>query len=235
MDIEVLSKNNELKEESYSFDLRRDQNVVMTNKFIEGRWTLDIITSRVFFMALAMVHDTHTSETQYVIEIKKLKDFIEYKGNSLYASCRSCLITMAKTLIEVKTNDKYSWEAVQLIVKPKISSNHEGYIAFQFDSSLLPHIKDFKNELDQIEPYTSIKLSDILQFKCMYSMRLFFLIKQYQKLVSKRIMSIVEIRSYFDLDKTSINGYESDKHKAFKDLNSRVLKPAIKELNLVFM
>ena len=72
MDIEVLSKNNELKEESYSFDLRRDQNVVMTNKFIEGRWTLDIITSRVFFMALAMVHDTHTSETQYVIEIKKL-------------------------------------------------------------------------------------------------------------------------------------------------------------------
>ena len=69
--------------------------------------------------------------------------------------------------------------------------------------------------------FTTYRLADVASLSTSYSIRLYELLMQFNS-TKQRSISVDDFRSLFQLN---------DKYPLFRDLNKRVIKPAVKEIN----
>ena len=91
----------------------------------------------------------------------------------------------------------------------------ESKISFLWSDDVLSHISELNGR------FTSYRLADVAQLKTSYAIRIYELIIRFNK-TNVRWIDLTDFKSLLKLD---------DKYPQFKDLNKRVIKPAIKEIN----
>ena len=84
-----------------------------------------------------------------------------------------------------------------------------------FSNQVAPYLINLRDN------FTRYQLSKIAHLKSNYSIRLFELLRQFE-FKQERVISLEELRIMLQIE---------DKYKDFRDLNKRILKPAIDELN----
>ncbi len=92
----------------------------------------------------------------------------------------------------------------------------EGRISTRFHPHLLPYVKNLKSF------YSEYHLANITKLDSTYSIKIYQLLKQYQKIIGTRTFDIAEFRELISLSLT--------KYKAYGDLKKRILIPAQKEI-----
>ena len=91
----------------------------------------------------------------------------------------------------------------------------DGTVEIMFSNQIAPYLINLRDN------FTRYQLSKIAHLKSSYSIRLFELLRQFE-FKQERVISLEELKVILQIE---------DKYRDFRDLNKRILKPAIDELN----
>ncbi|MBA7495584.1 hypothetical protein ES702_06171 [subsurface metagenome] len=223
---EAVENGTMIEENDYvAKDLHPNALVRQSNNLINGQWRMNLNQSRIFLTAVSMVESKDGEFERYRIKGKQLKDIIELKGNSFYDQLKKDVSKLMTRYIHVRSKNEEG-KSVDDFISLVSSARYvdgKGDLILKFDADLRPFLIGLK------EKFTQFKLKDALNFKSMYSLRLYMLIKQFDK-TGWRYMSIEDIRQTLGLNKTKNNELTKDLYPLVADLKRRVLEPAVKEL-----
>jgi plasmid replication initiation protein len=147
----------------------------------------------------------------YEMKVSDFAQMMGLKGHSIYERLNTSLDKLLSRVLHIPTDKgflKIGWVSSAEYIK------QEGLIFLSFDKKLKPYLLQLK------EQFTKYDLFIVTRFQSTYSVRIYMLLKQYQKIGSRE----------FDLDDfRAILGIESNKYKKFHDFRKRILNQAKKE------
>ena len=204
----MISEQNELE----SIDIKNW--ITKSNELIESTYKLSLQEQRILLVMASKVQPNDETLKTYRF---RARDFIEIvgnkKGTGFYSYLKEIVNGLQTKVLTIKKNGKqrnYNW------VITSIYEDTEGSIQLQFH----PELKGFFLELK--EKFTSYQLENVVRLNSIYSIRIYELLKQYEKL-KKRKLTIDELRHYLAIDPS--------KYKQYGHFKSKVLLVAQDEIN----
>jgi plasmid replication initiation protein len=192
-----------------------DSLVVRANQLIEAKYRLTATEQKIIYMLTAMVNKDDEDFKPYNLMITDLISLIYTDSHSKYAEVKAVSRNMMKKVFTI--HDTVKDEEIQVAWFSSVNYKHKkGIVEFEFSPYLKPLMLQLKSH------FTKFKLSNVMQLRSCYSLRLYELLKQYEK-ISKREFSIVQLRQLIDISKTEYPRYPNFKQK--------VLTPAYNEIN----
>ena len=186
--------------------------VVKHNDLIEARYNLTLNEQRVILYSVSMLNREKEDFETVKIKINELTNLLD-TTEKRYTEFRTIAENLiAKTLYIKKGNSELvtSWLSSMEYIK------NEGIIELEFSRKLIPYLLQLK------EKFTRYELENILYFKNKHSIRVYELMKQYEK-IGKREINLEDLRKCL--------GILEDEYLRFSNLESRVLKTTKEEIN----
>ena len=188
--------------------------VTQANELIEAKYNLSIGEQRLVFTMLSRIQPEDEDFKPYKISLKELAEFLGLDRNHMYAECKQLTKKLLGRVIEIREPNK-------LLQTHWVSSadyiDGSGMVNLTFDPLLKPYLLQIKGN------FTSSKLEMLLSFKSQYTMRIYMLLKQYERLKSREV-ELEPLRS--------ILGIAEDEYTLYANFKARVLVPVQKELEL---
>ncbi|MBU3574058.1 replication initiation protein [Priestia aryabhattai] len=188
--------------------------VTKSNILIESTYKLSLQEQRILLIMASKVQPNDETLKTYRF---RAKDFIEIvgnkKGTGFYSYLKEIVNGLQTKILTIKEKGRqrnYNW------VITSIYEENEGYITLQFHPSLKYLFLELK------EKFTSYQLENVVRLNSVYSIRIYELLKQYERL-RKRELSLEELRHFLAIEPT--------KYKQYGHFKSKVLAVAQKEIN----
>lgn len=185
--------------------------IVKSNKLIEARYELTLNEQKLILYAVSKLD---TKKKRFNILELETREFIELLGTSQfrYTEVRELITNLMSKQVRIE-NDKRDLVANWVSSLEYIKD--EGMIELEFSEKLIPYLLQLK------ERFTRYQLKNILYLKNKHSIRIYELLKQYQK-IGKREFTIDELKKILMLE---------GKYEQFRDFNKSVLKQTMEEIN----
>lgn len=178
---------------------------------IEANYKLGVVEQKIILCLASNIHPTDSDFKTYTLPIKEFTSLLGLKGTPKYTELRRTTKELMQKVFEVRINKK----VIQVAWLSYVAYNEsEGTIDIRFDPFLRPYLLELKKE------FTSYKLENIVKLKSSYAIRIYELLKQYEK-IQERTFSIDELRKMLGAE---------DIYPAYGNFKQRVLVPAQKEL-----
>lgn len=191
------------------------------NEFVEARYKFDIWETRVFAYMLTLIHYSDTDFAEYKINVGDIiSEFNLSRAGSVYEEIKKAsekLLSKKVQIERISPSGAVEILDTYLVVstsRPK-KEQKDNYIKLSFHPSLKPFLIELK------ERYLVYDIRNILSLTSIYSIRLYELLKQYQK-IGSRHFSVVEIKSLLSID--------PNEYVLYGHFKQRVLKKAQKDL-----
>lgn len=222
--------------------MRKDKNeknvlklVRKSNELVEARYKFDIWETRVFTKMLTMVRRDDQDFKSYRIYLKDVvKDFGLENNNDAYDRLRAGgMKLMSKVVKVVRPTEEGLMELNTPIVvgmEHLIEPNKKVEDAKFIDISFHPKMKPFLLSLQS--HFTTYDVRNILRLPSSYSIRIYELLKQYQK-IGKRKFQIQELKEVIGvIEEIDVNGKKKykDNYPLYGNFKQRVLLKAQKDL-----
>ncbi|AFK94369.1 MULTISPECIES: replication initiation protein [Thermoanaerobacterium] len=185
------------------------------NNLINASYKLTLGEQRVVLAISSMVNPKDKEFKDYYITINEFAELMDINLSSntgLYTRLKRLsgqLLSKRITIHEPDGDLQANWfSSIKYF-------NNEGKMAFSFD----PKLKKYYLQLKQ---YTKYRLKNIAGLKSQYSIRMYEILKQYEK-IGERTLTIKELKDMFQI---GVNEY-----KLYGDFKRKVLLPAQKEIN----
>lgn len=212
--------------------------VTLHKNLIEADFTkpLTLIEQRLLYSAISnipapifkmengekVITNPITELPKFKMSVKEFSDLLGWKevDYKKLAKVSGELMSKVITAKAIDNNDpeQFQWVAYTRYIKGT------GTVLIELHPRLLPFIANLT------ENFASVTLGEINNFKSKYSARLFFLLKQWEK-VGHKTMELDEIRKVIGVGFTEKNGKRVYKLDKFYHFNQRALTPAIEEIN----
>lgn len=191
--------------------------VTQKNELVEAHHVdpLSVNEQKVVLTMISMIEPTDDDLKTYLLSVRDFAEMIGLKGESTYSEIKKISKTLVSKIVEIPIGKK-DWIVATWASSVRYRSS-EGTVEFSFDSKLKPYLLQLKNQ------FTSYRLSNILNLKSTYSIRLYELMKKWQHLGHWEC-SIDELRGL--LGAKSVKSY-----LVYGNFKNRVLSPALVELN----
>jgi len=192
--------------------LEDKQLVVKSNYLIEASYKMTTQEQRLILMMASMIKPEDKSFQTYEIRVKDFNDIVGIRGEGSYSKTkeltkklleRSLIIQSAESLLQI------SWLSSAEYFDKK------GRVELSFDPKLKPYLLELK------QFFTRYQLQNVIRFKSIYSIRLYELLKQYEK-IGERTFDLIEFKR--------ILGIRPGSYKLYGHLKSKILNPVQKEL-----
>lgn len=172
--------------------------VVKHNDLIQASYTLTLQEARIIILLASMITRDDTEFKLYKIAVKDFAEFIGLQRNkNIYRELLDITSRLRKRSLVIKKDNS-------ILELGWLSSAeyylNEGYVELEFSDKLRPYLLQLK------ERFTKIQLDNILKLKGFYSIRLYELLKQWEKLRSKSV-EVSELRYYLGLKEGSYKRY----------------------------
>lgn len=185
--------------------------VTKSNMLIEANYKLGVVEQKIILCLASNIHPTDSDFKTYTLPIKEFTSLLGLKGTPKYTELRKTTKELMQKVFEVRINKK----VIQVAWLSYVAYNEsEGTIDIRFDPFLRPYLLELKKE------FTSYKLENIVKLKSSYAIRIYELLKQYEK-IQERTFPIDELRKMLGAE---------DIYPAYGNFKQRVLVPAQKEL-----
>ena len=197
--------------------------IVKDNKLIEAKYSLSTLQQKVLLQAIAKIEPTDTKHI-YRFSIMDFAENVDLKGsktiyNQMATICNQ--LTKLPSFYIKKENGGITyinWVASAEYI-PK-----EAVVEVEFSQKLMPYLIELKQQ------FTTYYLANIMTLKSSFSIRIFELLKQYEKL-GKRKIELEELRRLVGTTEIDQNGeIIKEDYPLYANFKSRVLIPAQKEL-----
>ena len=188
--------------------------VTQSNQLVEAKYYLSLYEQRLVLMLASMVEPDDKDFKTYAIKVSDFKDLVGLKTKNLYPKVKLLLKSLASRVIEIPKGGR------NYLITGWISDaeyfDDAGVVKLSFSAKLKPYLIALKNE------FTSHKLGIAIKFKGAYTIRIYTLLKQYQRLGVRK----------FTLDEfREILGVGEGKFSLFADLKRRTILQAQKEFS----
>ena len=194
-----------------------DKLVVKHNKLVEFKGRMTTNELKLFSIIIADIREQQENTLEkYKIDISILKETTEHKD--FYNYIKEVAFRLEEKSIEVErinnSGKKESFK-MRLIYRPLITED-DSHLELLIDKELIPYIIDLKRE------FTRYQIENILRLNSSYAVRIYELLKQYEK-IGIREIEMRDLRHYL--------GIEEGEYTRFDNFEARVLLPAKKEIN----
>lgn len=206
-----LSERQEMKVQS-----DRDMLVLKRNDMIQkGRHELTLQEQRCVLYAISKIKPEDTVFQEYTFELADFYKLCGLQGDS-YTELKTILIGLKQKTWWVETapdvESTVSWFN-------KVRTNKKsGTVTVRFDDDMMPYLLELTK---QGAFYTKYQLKYVLPMKSQYAIRLYELLKSYQR---------NNIEWFFEIE-TLKKQLNCEQYSNFKDFRRRVIEPAIAEIN----
>lgn len=209
---------------SFDFNLDKNQYVVQANSLISGRQGLKLNSAKLIRAAIMQVVYDDVELKPYVITIPEIADLLGVSTSNVYRDIDDVTNDIISNPVFIKDIDgkKASWVKIPWVTK--CVYHPEAGVAIKLNDELKPLLLNLR------ENYTQYTLDNILAMKSVYSIRIF-------ELLMERIKTKILPRKGMDVELSVDYIREAcdcqDKYKTFANLNNRVIKGAVEEINRV--
>lgn len=195
--------------------------IVKANKLIEAKGRLSTIEQKLLATVISEIKMDDIDFKEYRLGIKEISEFINLSSNAVYEQIKIASRNLRRKEIVIETvnsNGNKSFLVTGLLSSAMYQKG-EGYIRVSIDPNLKPYLLAINGKET---PFTKYMIKNILRLNSSYSIRLYEILKQYEKR-KKRIFEISEIKNFL--------GIEAKSYKLFAEFERRVLKPAKAEID----
>ena len=190
---------------------RSNQLVTKSNILIEANYKLGVVEQKIILCLASNIHPEDSDFKSYTLPIKEFNRLLGLNGTPKYTELRQITKELMQKVFEVRIDKK----VIQVAWLSYVAYNEsEGTIDVRFDPFLRPYLLELKKE------FTSYKLENVVKLKSSYAIRIYELLKQYERF---------QERTFFLSDLRKMLGAE-DVYPAYGNFKQRVLLPAQKEL-----
>lgn len=169
------------------------------NELVEARYKFDIWETRVFAYMLTLIKHNDTDFNEYRINTGDIvREFNLHDSGQVYESIKNAGDKLLDKKVEIlRTSPEghkelFKTHLVASTANPEENSR-ENYIKLSFHPALKPFLLELK------ERYLVYDIRNILSLTSIYSVRLFELLKQYQK-IGKRKFKVDELKSLLSIE-----------------------------------
>lgn len=164
-----------------------------------------------------------TELPKFKMSVKEFSDLlgwkeVDYKKLSKVSGELMSKVITAKPVDNSDDLEQFQWVAYTRYIKGT------GTVLIELHPRLLPFIANLT------ENFASVTLDEIMKFKSKYTSRLFFLLKQWEKLGHKTV-TIDEIRKIIGVGYTEKDGKRVYKLSMYHQLRQRAIESSIAEIN----
>lgn len=187
--------------------------VVQHNQLIESRYKLSVTEQRLIKLLVSMIEPDDEDFKQYVVRVADLANLLGIKSGDIYTAIDKAVDRLMDTPIKFNDGDE------KVKVRWLSSSRYQpkkGIALLRFDPELKPLLLQLK------EQFTSYQLINIIKLKHIHSIRIYELLKQYEK-IGKRRFSIDALRNVLMIS--------DSEYKQYRDFRRWVLKVSQLELS----
>lgn len=185
--------------------------VTKSNKLIEANYKLGVIEQKIILCLASNINPSDSDFQTYKFAIKEFHKLLGLKGTPKYTELRQITKDLMQKVFEIRIEKK----VIQVSWLSYVAYNEtEGTIDIRFDPFLRPYLLELKRE------FTSYKLENIVKLNSSYAIRIYELLKQYEKL-QERTFLLADLRKMLGVE---------DIYPAYGNFKQRVLLPAQTEL-----
>lgn len=188
-----------------------DSLIVKDNKLINARYSLSVAEMRLFLMMVAQVRREDKDFTTYRIRISDFMDKLETNSKSVYDRAKEKSKRLMEKVLEIEEPDGKL--QIALLSSAKYYSG-KGYVDLRFDPALKPYLLQLK------EKFTSYDIKYVLKLQSAHSIRIYELLKQYER-IGERKIDVDELKEMLDL---------VGKYRSYNYFKKRVILQAQEEL-----
>ena len=185
--------------------------IVKANKLLEARYNLTLNEQKIILYAVSKID---RDKEKFNIISLNVKEFTTLIGTTTerYTEFRELVRELRKKEVIIDTDNR------ELITGWLSSIDYikdTGEIELEFSEKLMPYLLQLKSR------FTRYPLKNILYLKNKYSIRIYELLKQYER-IGERRFTVDEVKKLLMM---------GNKYKEFRDFNKYVLKPVTEEIN----
>jgi hypothetical protein len=184
--------------------------VVQHNKIVEARYKLTVEEQRLLKTLVSKIQLHDEDFKVYEITVLELANLIGIVDDYYYSRVKAITKKLRDSSLNFM-NDKGEEVQTGWLSSAKY---YKGVVKLRFDPELKPYLLQLKNY------FTSYELGNILRLKGMYSIRIYELLKQYER-IGKREFTIDLFRQTLNIE---------NEYQQYRDLKKFVLSPAEKEI-----
>lgn len=189
--------------------------VTKSNALIEARYKLTLEEQRLILYLVSMIQPKDEDFMAYSVSVKDFMELVDIKNKSVYRQFKDISEQlMSKPLVIKKENST-------LVMNWLSSAEYysgQGKIELSFDPKLKPYLLKLKAN------FTSYKLQNVITLKSFYSIRIYELLKQYERL-NERLFTLSDLRDYLCINESMYPMYSNFKQKvlsvAYKELKDK--------------
>lgn len=195
--------------------LNKKDLVVKSNEINEAHYRLSLNEQKVILTMVSQIKPDDEDFKSYVVSIPEFVSLLGVQDSDKYS-------VIGKIARDLRHKDLriYKPETDSYLETGWLSSSEyyrgKGYVELCFDPKLKPYLLGLKGK------FTAYQLQNVIQLKSTYSIRIYELLKQYQKLGS---------REFKIIDLKGILGIQEGEYKVYNNFKQRVILPAQLELS----
>jgi plasmid replication initiation protein len=185
--------------------------ITKSNALVEANYKLGVVEQKIILMLASRIQPNDTEFKTYTLSVNEFVKMLGLSTKSKYREVRDVTIGLMKKAFEIRIKNK----VIQVSWLSYVAYNeNEGTVDLRFDPFLKPYLLQLKSH------FTSYRLDNIVKLKSAYSIRLYELLKQYER-IKERIFTVDELRTMLDIN---------DIYPIYGNFKQRVLSVAKKEL-----
>lgn len=187
--------------------------VTMSNRLMEARYSLGAREQKTVLALVSKLSPEDDDLQEYTFNIDEFLQFVGIRNKHYGPVLREMIKNLQSIVLLVEKPDgngfnTYNW------INFADYNKREKKIVLSIEPRLRPYLLNLKGNFTKYNLWTAIR------FKGRYTIRIYQLLKQYQK-IGERTFDVEEFRA--------ILGIGKDQYKQFKELNKWVIKYAKKE------
>jgi len=183
-----------------------------SNFLIEASYKLTAIEHKIILTLAASLNAEDKEFKKYSFRVKNLVSLLGLSNPNEYKHLNKITENLLKKVLVLKTEEETlqtHWLSSAKYIKG------EGVVELKFDSEIKPFLLELKKR------FTNYPLRYALQLRSQFSIRIYELLKQYEKL-GNRLFTILELRR--------ILGIDQNQYRQYTDFRKRIVLVAQKEL-----
>ena len=202
----------------------REMKVFKADELLQkARFSLSLTEQRLILYAITKIKPTDTAFTEYEFNLKDFYTVCGINGKESYAELKKQCLSLKSKVWWITVADEHGeeWESAVTWFNTLRTNKKSGKIRIKFHEDMMPYLLELSKQYGETGRYfTSYDFKYILPMKSTYSIRIYELLKSYQKNNQSWWFKFDNLKHI--LDCTNYEWY---------DFKRRVLEPAIKEIN----